>query len=79
MKNVNVDVIGRERRTTTREVARKVSQYGQRTVTRVTTEITDEPYVILSCGHEQRGADFDARGRLRRRVQCWACSEEAEA
>lgn len=67
------DVVGRELRSQTREIHRKVTRYGQRKVTHVTTEITEQPYVILSCGHAVRGADFDSRGKNRKRVVCYTC------
>lgn len=68
-----VAVVGREVRTKTREIERRVSLYGQKKVTRIVSETTEEPYVILSCGHEVRGVIFDSAGKTRQRVRCWTC------
>lgn len=72
-----VDVVERERRSERKLISSKETLYGQRKVTREIFETTDEPYVILSCGHEVRGADFDARGKDRARVKCWRCADQS--
>lgn len=71
-----VEVLGRETKTHVREIDRKVTKTGQKTVTRVTTETEEQPWVLLSCGHEVRGPDFDAKGKDRKRVRCWECEHE---
>lgn len=66
-----VDVTGTELRTSERVVSATVKQHGQRKVTRIVTEITEEPYVLLSCGCYKRKIDFDYyHGKGRKRVVC---------
>lgn len=74
-----VEVVGREIRVEERVIETKVTNYGQRKVTRVVTETTEQPYVLLSCGHAVRGADFDWQGKNRKHVDCYQCArKEAE-
>ena len=70
-----VQVLRREMVTTESVVSEKTVNYGQRQETTRVVKINTEPYVIFSCGHRRRGADFDSRGKDRKRVQCWECEK----
>lgn len=67
-------------RTSQRVASEKTVMYGRRKVTRIVTEVTEEPYVLLSCGHEERAVNFDHmhRNRKTKRVNCYQCLRLAE-
>lgn len=73
-----VQVLGREIRSSHRVISEKTVMHGRRKVTRMVTETTEEPYVLLSCGHQERAVNFDCRGKDRKRVDCFECRREAK-
>jgi len=74
-----VDVVESRVTTKTKVVSSSTKQIGRVKVTRVTTEVIEEPYMVFSCGHQQRAVDFDAMGKKgRNRVRCWRCQRESE-
>lgn len=76
-KPIWVDVVKREVVTQEEVKTEKTVTTGQKSVTTRVVRITKQPYVFFSCGHMERGVNFDSRGKDRKKVQCWWCERIA--